>query len=163
MDLFIIRHGDAAPLGEGGIQDDAERPLTEKGVAQAKLLTEGLPRHGVRLGVVLSSPLVRAWQTAENMLKDWATPAPELRECDELKPGTKRRKLARRLRDVGAEAIALVGHQPDLGEFAGWLIGSRKAQIDLAKAGVIYIRCPEDVGKGGGELVWMVTPEWLTK
>src|SRR5437588_10197484 len=128
MDLYLIRHGDAAPLGEGGVQEDAERPLTEKGISQSKLLSEGLPRHGVRPGVVLSSPLVRAWQTAESMLKGWATPAPELRECDELKPATKRRKLARRIRDVGGQAIALVGHQPDLGEFAGWLIRRRKAQ-----------------------------------
>src|SRR5437773_10634519 len=146
MDLYIIQHGDAAPLGEGGVQDDAERPLTEKGVDQAKLLMKGLPRHDVRPGVVLSSPLVRAWQTAENMLKEWATPAPELRECDELKPGTKRRKRDRRLRDVGGEAIALVVHQPDLREFGGCLIGCRKAQIELAKAAVIYMCFPYELG-----------------
>lgn len=163
MDVYLIRHGDAVPLGEGGVKEDAQRPLTKKGVAQAKRLTDGLQRHDVLPGVVLSSPLVRAWQTAENLLKDWPTPAPDLRECDELTPGTPRRQLARRLRDVGGEAVALVGHQPDLGEFAGWLIGGKKAQIDVAKAGVLYIRCPETVGKGRGELVWMVSPEWFTE
>jgi phosphohistidine phosphatase SixA len=54
-----------------------------------------------------------------------------------------------------------VGHQPDLGEFAAWLIGSKKAQIDIAKAGVAFIHCEKEVTKGGGSLEWLVPPEWL--
>jgi phosphohistidine phosphatase SixA len=53
-----------------------------------------------------------------------------------------------------------VGHQPDLGEWTAWLIGSKKAHIDLAKAGVAFLACPDGTRKGGGSLVWLVTPDW---
>jgi phosphohistidine phosphatase SixA len=57
--------------------------------------------------------------------------------------------------------MALVGHQPDLGFYAGWLIGSKSAQVDLAKAGVARITCDDKPGKGRGMLIWLVTPEWF--
>ena len=161
MNLYLIRHADAVPVGEQGITDDGERPLTTTGVVQARGLATGLQGHGVRLDLVLSSPLVRARQTAEEMLRNWKQPSPELRPCEELEPGFKRRKLARVLRQCGAEAVALVGHQPDLGELAAWLIGSRRARIDLAKAGVAAINCDDDPGKGAGVLEWLVTADWL--
>ena len=57
-------------------------------------------------------------------------------------------------------AVWLVGHQPDLGEWCAWLIGSRKVQIDLSKGGVAYVKC-EDAPGNAGTLVWIVTHEWL--
>jgi phosphohistidine phosphatase len=117
--------------------------------------------RGIRLGMVLTSPLLRARQTAEGMLREWPHPAPELRVCDELAPGGKRRKLSRFLREVGSDKVALVGHQPDLGEYAAWLIASKKAHVELAKAGVAYMICNPPLGKKDGTLVWLVTPDWL--
>lgn len=161
MELYLIRHADALALGVGGTSSDAERPLSEEGVAQGRLLAEGLRRQGVQLELVLSSPLVRARQTAEEMLRYWAAP-PRLQACEELAPGGRSRRLAKYLRGVDAERVALVGHQPDLGLHAAWLIGSKKAQIEVAKAGVLFIHCPGVPGKGCGELRWLVTPAWLT-
>ena len=80
--------------------------------------------------------------------------------CDALAQGGKRRKLTRFLRDLGVDTVALVGHMPDLGEYAAWLIGSRKGQVDLAKAGVARIVCEGRPGKGDGVLTWLITPEW---
>jgi phosphohistidine phosphatase SixA len=65
------------------------------------------------------------------------------------------------LRNLPAEAIAVVGHLPDLGFHTGWLIGSKKAQIDYAKGGVARVHFPSKPEKGSGVLVWLVTPEWL--
>lgn len=161
MDLYVIRHADAAPLGEGGITRDSDRPLTKKGEEQAKRLATGFQNQGIRLGMVLTSPLVRARQTAEGMLQAWPNPAPELRVCEELAPGGKRRKLSRFLRELGSNPVALVGHQPDLGEFVAWLIGSKKAELDLAKGGIAFVLCEREPGKGRGRLAWLVTPEWL--
>jgi phosphohistidine phosphatase SixA len=64
------------------------------------------------------------------------------------------------LNDLNEDAVALVGHMPDLAEFAAWLIGSRKTQLDLDKAGVACIRCQEGLDKGDGMLLWLVTPQW---
>ncbi|HLJ93467.1 MAG TPA: phosphohistidine phosphatase SixA [Gemmataceae bacterium] len=161
MDLYVIRHADAAPLGEGGIATDADRPLTKKGQDQAKQLASGLSARRIRLGVVLTSPLRRALETAERMLQEWPNPAPQLRVCQELAPGGKRRKLSRVVSELGSDTVALVGHQPDLGRYIAWLIGSKKTQLDLAKAGVAHVVCEKDLGKGEGALALLVAPEWL--
>jgi phosphohistidine phosphatase len=161
MDVYLIRHAEAKPLGEDGILNDEDRPLTEAGEAQARDLAAGLQRHGVHLNALLTSPLVRARQTAEGMLRQWSLPAPPLQECEYLLPGFKPKKLTRFLRDLSVDAVGLVGHMPDLAEYAAWLIGSRKARLDLAKAGVAYIAFADKPRKGEGTLAWLVTPEWV--
>ena len=159
MDLYLIRHAEAHPLDDK-ITDDAERPLTDAGRATARALATTLTRLGVKLDVVATSPLLRARQTAEEILSQWPAP-PELRVAAELSPGGKRRKVALGLRKLGKGAVGLVGHQPDLGELAAWLIGSRKAQVDFDKAGVALIHCPDEPGKSAGSLVWLATPAWF--
>ena len=160
MDLYIIRHAEAQALGEGGIKDDADRPLTEAGHAQCGPLAAALQRQGVRLERVVASPLLRARQTAEGLLQNLAPPTPELHLCDHLKPGGKRRKLTRFLYGLGGNAIAIVGHMPDLSFYAGWLIGSKMAQIEIAKAGMVCVHFEDEPDKGAGVLHWLVTPDW---
>src|SRR5207248_11201981 len=86
---------------------------------------------------------------------------PALQVAEELAPGARARQLGRFLRGLNAAAVALVGHQPDLGAWVAWVIGSRKAQIELAKAGVAHISCPDGPRQGSGPLLWLVTPEWF--
>jgi phosphohistidine phosphatase len=160
MDLFLIRHAEAVDR-QGFAGNDEERPLTEAGLAQAKALGKGLVGHRVRLDMLLTSPLVRSQQTAQGMLETWGTPVPELRVCEDLAPGARRKKLARCLRALGVESVGLVGHMPDLGDFTAWLLGDKAIQIDLAKAGVVHVSCPQPPDKGSAALVWMITPEWL--
>jgi len=161
VNLYLIRHAEAVPLGESGITEDAARPLTAAGQEQVKSLAAGLQHKGIRPTVVLTSPLLRARQTAEGLVGEFAAPAPEVRICEDLAPGGKRRRITRFVKELGAESVALVGHEPDLGELAAWLIGSKKAAIDLAKSGVACIRCKTGPGKLRGSLVWLVTPQWL--
>jgi phosphohistidine phosphatase len=160
VDLYLIRHAEAHDLGERGVTEDAERPLTEQGEAQARQVGAGLQRRGVRPGVVLTSPLLRARQTAELLAAQWSSPVPEVQALAALAPGSKRRKLARALNDLGQQQVFLVGHLPDLAEWAAWLIGSRKARLDLPKAGVAHIHCQEALDKGVGTLGWLVPPGW---
>jgi len=158
MDLFLIRHAEAVDRKEFAGNDE-ERPLTEAGQAQAKGLGTGLSAHKVRLDLLLTSPLVRAQQTAQGMLETWKGAVPELRVCEELAPGARRKKLARYLRALEVESLGLVGHMPDLGDFTAWLLGDKAISIDLAKAGVVHVRCDQPPDKGAAALVWMVTPE----
>ena len=160
MDLYIIRHADAQPLGEGGIENDGDRPLTAMGRAQCGPLAKALQGNGVVLERLVTSPLLRARQTAEEMLEHLSSPTPELHTCDHLAPGGKRRKLTRFLRGLGAQSVAIVGHMPDLGLYASWLIGSKKVQIDLAKAGAACIHFEDKPDKAEGVLTWLVTPQW---
>jgi phosphohistidine phosphatase len=160
MELYLIRHADALPVGHDGVADDEERPLSDEGRAQGRALGAALQRQGVRFDVVAVSPLVRARQTAEALLEGWPAPAPEVVPCDHLGPGGKRKRLTRFLRGLQGESIALVGHNPDLSVYAGWLIGDKKVQLELAKAGVARIDFDSVPGKNNGVLAWMVTPEW---
>jgi phosphohistidine phosphatase len=161
MELYLIRHAEAVPLGENNIETDADRPLTELGQTQAKGVATGLQRKGVALQLILTSPLLRARQTAEGLVQAWSGAAPEVQVCEELTPGTKPRKLAKAIKQFEREPVALVGHEPDLSAWAAWVIGSKRAQVALAKAGVAHITCPDGVGKGGGTLLQLLTPDWL--
>jgi len=158
VDLYLIRHAEAKALTENDVMNDEDRPLTDEGEAQARRLGTGFHARGLRLGALLSSPLLRAKQTAEGILNHWPELAPQVQVCEELAPSLKAKRLARCLRDLEVPSAGLVGHMPDLGEFLGWLIGSRKLSVDLAKAGVAKVTC-EKVRKGEGTLEWLVTPE----
>ncbi len=162
MDLYLIRHAHALALGERGITADDERPLSEQGERQSEQIAAGLQRRGVKIDLLLTSPLLRTRQTAEAFVRLGPPLVGELQSCDDLAPGGKRKRLARTLLGLDQSAVGLVGHQPDLGEFAAWLIGDRNVRIELAKAGVACVRCDGSPKKGGGALMWLVTPEWLT-
>jgi len=160
VNIFLIRHADALALGERGITQDADRLLSEEGEAQARALGAGLQRKGIQLAKIVTSPFRRAHQTAEGILRVWETPPPEVHVCAHLTPDGRPKKLAKFLRGLGSDNIALVGHQPHLGYCTAWLIGGKKAQIEIAKAGVACVACDEP-RKGAGLLRWLVPPEWL--
>jgi phosphohistidine phosphatase len=160
LDIYIIRHADALALGERGVTADEDRPLSERGEAQSRAVGAVLLRHGITLDKVITSPYLRARQTAEEMLRSWPPPLPEVHVCADLAPDGKPKKLARFLRGLGSSNIALVGHQPHLGIWTGWIIGSKNANIDLAKAGIVHVTCDRPK-KGLGILHWMVDPEWF--
>jgi phosphohistidine phosphatase len=160
MNFCMIRHADAVPVDPTGAMKDADRPLTDKGLGQCKALAATLKRRGIVLGKLISSPYLRARQTAEEVLKFLTEPRPELLMCEHLIPDAKEKKLNRYLRTIEEETVTLVGHMPDLAVYAGWLIGSKKAQVAFAKAGVAWIECETGPTKGGGVLTWLLTPDW---
>ena len=162
MDIYLIRHTEAVDPEQAGDMSDFDRPLTEAGRAQAEQLAKGLPIRGAHIQRLLVSPLVRARQTAEPLIAAWGLNGDGVVECDELAPGGRRRKLARRLTRQPAPAVGLVGHRPDLNDFAAWLIGNKRVRIALDKGGVALIRTDGDeVDKGAGELIWLLPERWV--
>jgi phosphohistidine phosphatase len=161
MDLYLIRHADALALGERGITDDAARPLSEKGEHQSQQVGDTLRKQGITLDKLVTSPLVRARQTTDLILKHWDGAPPEVHVCEDLAPDAKARKLARFLRKLGGQHIALVGHLPHIAHWACWLLGAKKAHIEMAKAGIALITCGDGPRKGTGALQWLVTPAWF--
>jgi phosphohistidine phosphatase len=160
LHLYLIRHADAVPHGDTSFADD-DRPLSELGRRQAEALGKALAEHGVNFDVILCSPLPRAQETVEGLLAGLSEPTPPVEYTAELAPGAKPRKLDREIVKHEGTSIALVGHQPDLGEYAARLIGSKKASVAVAKAGVACVACEEPPDKGCGSLVWLITPEWI--
>lgn len=158
MDLYLIRHADALPLGERGTDDDWDRPLSAKGEKQSAALGKMLQRRGVVLDQLVASPLLRAQQTAQ-ILRRQLQRKPEVLTAEALAPDGKFRKLGKFLRVLEGQSFGLVGHMPHLAEWTGWLIGARDLQLEFAKAGVAHVHCGELPAKGLGVLHWLVTPE----
>ena len=114
MRLFLVRHAEAAP-GE----PDELRPLTEAGRETARALGNRLAADGVRPDVVLSSPLLRARETATEIAR--ATGA-EAEANDQLAPGATTDDIRAAIAGRG-ETVLVVGHQPDCGQVAAELGG----------------------------------------
>jgi phosphohistidine phosphatase len=157
--LFLVRHAIAAEHGEDW-PNDAERPLTRKGIARMQDVARGLGALGVEIQVVLTSPLLRARQTAE-LLAAELTPGPAVVVVSALEPGVAPTKV---VDAIGAHAtatgIALVGHEPGLGELAAWLVGAR-APFPLKKGGVCRIDLAGVPPANPGQLIWLATPRML--
>jgi len=158
-ELYLIRHALAADRGDAW-PDDAKRPLTEEGMSRMRKAARGLARLGVSVDVVLASPLVRARQTAEIVASALA-PRPTLVNAESLAPdGSFAAVIADLEKHVRKTRLALVGHEPGIGELAARLIGSRHA-IEFKKGAVCRIDVTAIPPSGPGELRWLVTPKIL--
>jgi phosphohistidine phosphatase len=157
--LYLVRHAIAAERGDEW-PDDTKRPLTSKGAARMREIAKGLRELNVTVDVVLTSPLVRAKQTAQ-LLVDALKPAPALAVVQALVPGTAAAQVGEALDQFRrSRRIAIVGHEPGIGELAAWLLGA-KTPIPFKKGGVCRIDVASLPPSGGAELVWMATPKML--
>lgn len=157
MELYFLRHGIAADVGPEG-SGDAGRPLTAEGIQKTKEEARGLRRLGVRPDVLLSSPLVRARQTAEIVRHALGL---DSRLVDALAPGCDIALLRDLLGEYrSAERIMVVGHEPDFSQLVGTLTGG--SRILLKKGGLARVDL-ETVDKGAGTLVWLLPPLALRK
>jgi phosphohistidine phosphatase len=159
MNVYLLRHAHAVAVGEQGVQTDEERPLSAQGHQQMKLVANAVKKLGLKFDQVLTSPLRRAQETTQDLCTGAGIPPTVLETCDQLEPGVPTKKLMKRLRSLEANDVLLVGHAPDLGEHAAWLIGSRDCQVEIAKAGMALVRCEAPPRKGVGTLVWLIAPE----
>jgi phosphohistidine phosphatase len=158
MQLYIMRHAIAA-LREKWIGPDEDRPLTRAGRARMRLASRGLRAIGVRFDIIISSPLIRALQTAEIVAREFNYKSP-IEICPALAPGLKPELLFQFLAAFpDASSLLMVGHEPDLGNLALTLLGgAHPDRFPLRKGGVCRVdvdRMPPD---GPGTLVWAVTP-----
>ncbi|MSO49964.1 MAG: phosphohistidine phosphatase SixA [Acidobacteria bacterium] len=157
--LFLIRHAIAEERGEAW-PEDGLRPLTAKGAARMKKIAERLVALDETADVVLTSPLTRAVETAR-ILKAVCTPSPSISIVDELAPDHTPAATAAALGKVKAPTrVAVVGHEPDLGAFAAWLIGARTPLV-FKKGGVARIDLPAWPPTRAGQLVWLASPKIL--
>jgi phosphohistidine phosphatase len=158
--LYLVRHAIAEPRGDAW-PDDAKRPLTEDGIKRWRRQAAGLVALDARPDLILTSPFARARQTADYLAAAWPKP-PKVVELAALQVGARPRDVLKVLEPSGKHAsLALVGHEPGLGELAALLVGFKTAQ-PFRKGGVARI----DVAilpppAGSGILQWWLTPRIL--
>ena len=164
MNIYLLRHGDAVDRLTGGYARDEERPLTEKGQQEARIAAESLRALGVTIAEIFASPLIRATQTA-SVATEILRPTRGLTRCEALAPGGTPEGIVAALAGIGAdEAALLVGHMPDLGELAGWLIwGDPLVAVPFRTGGLCRITVSTPPMPGQGDFRWFAPPKLLRK
>ncbi|HEY0605077.1 MAG TPA: phosphohistidine phosphatase SixA [Herpetosiphonaceae bacterium] len=156
MKIFFMRHGIAEPA-HGSVKDH-DRALTEEGRSQVSQIAQAMQRLSIKPDVILTSPLVRARQTAEIVAPALEAP---LETANELQPGAILDDLQRLLRRYPQETVMLVGHEPDFSALAARLINADERGILLKKGGMIRIDIDGRPQAGRGRLVMSLTPKTM--
>jgi phosphohistidine phosphatase len=161
MNIYFIRHGIAGDRAE--YPTEAERPLTDIGRKKTKKVAKRLFDLDIRFDIILTSPLVRAMQTAqifqEAKLSKKVEPFESLAPNGDINIWVNWYALKK-----DYHSIALVGHQPDLGNWAEILIwGKTQEKLIVKKAGIIGVRIFTDgTPINNGELFLLNSPKWFT-
>jgi phosphohistidine phosphatase len=159
LELYLIRHGIAADRGEE-YPDDSKRPLTSAGIKRLQREARALDTLEVGFDHIIASPLLRTKQTAD-VLAESLKSKPTVTTSDSLAPaGTPAAVIQELGRHMRKGRIALVGHEPNIGELAGRLIGAR-VPLEFKKGGICRIDFDVFPPKGTGQLRWFVPPRML--
>jgi phosphohistidine phosphatase len=157
--LYLVRHAIASDKGDA-YPDDAARPLTAEGMAKFRKAARGLADLGVEVDRVLTSPLVRARQTADILAAELPGHAPVV-ETAALQPGVPFERLIEALAGcTDCAAVAIVGHEPGIGDAAARLIGSASA-FEFKKGAVCRVDFESWPPRPPGTLHWFLTPKVL--
>jgi phosphohistidine phosphatase len=157
--LYVVRHAIAAERGDD-YPDDSKRPLTGEGMARFRKAGRGLVEIGVEVDLILTSPFVRARQTAD-ILSEQLRGHPPVVETNALVPGAAHADLIAELANHSKRsALALVGHEPGIGMAAARLIGAKGA-FEFKKGAVCRIDVSSLPPAGPGRLIWFATPKML--
>ena len=159
LELYLIRHGIAAERGKEW-PDDSKRPLTPDGISRLRKTARGLNAIGVGFDQIVTSPLVRTRQTVDVFAEELKSKPPVV-TADALAPaGTPASVIQEIAKHVRKPRVALVGHEPNLGELAAELIGSH-TPLEFKKGGICRIDFDVLPPKGAGALRWFLTPKIL--
>lgn len=161
--VFVIRHAEAEEPVEAAKarRNEAQRQLTETGRRDMRKAARGLAMLVDEMGLILSSPLVRAVETAK--ILHGAFPKAELKEEKLLSPGFDPGELLDAIAgDTGP--IALVGHEPDLSQWIGYMTtGSPRSLVRMKKGSVCCLDLGNGTAAGEAQLAWLLTLKQLTR
>jgi phosphohistidine phosphatase len=164
MNLYLMRHGIAVAADDLGVIQDNERPLTGKGIKRMRRAARGLRRLEIEFDGILTSPLLRARQTADIVAAALGMES-RLEEITELAPESSVRHLVFGLtRYQDRDHLLLVGHQPLLGQTLASLIDpspGAKLEFDLGKGSLCRVEIAGLPANSPGVLHWLMTAKQL--
>jgi phosphohistidine phosphatase len=163
MELLIVRHGvaeDKDAFARTGKSDD-KRPLTDKGRKKMKRASRGLCAIVPQIGLLVSSPLTRARETAAYVAGAYDIDVSEVAEV--LRPESTFEEFVEWLRPRAATSpVCIVGHEPHLSGLATWLTsGSKESRMELTKGGACLLTFDGPPKKAGATLSWLLTSKQL--
>jgi phosphohistidine phosphatase len=163
MDLYFLRHGVAVDLEVGGGLSDAERPLTAEGQRKMRAIAKGMSALELSFDLVLSSPALRAWQTARIAARG-LNALEQLKLADCLAPGADPKQIVENLRrlDPALQRVLLVGHEPDLSQLVSLLVaGNTSLGVVFKKGGLCKLAVESLKPSRCAALEWLLTPKQL--
>jgi len=163
MQLYIVRHGIAVDREDPKCPADPERFLTDEGTEKTQEVAKGVSEVAAVPDLMLTSPYLRAVQTAEVFAAALEYPKKKIRKSDLLLPGAEPLQLFRELgKDKDLSTVFVFGHAPHLDDLIATAIGTKHHISSLKKAGVALVELKRLVPPSG-ELVWLATPKLLRK
>jgi phosphohistidine phosphatase len=163
MEIYIVRHGIAIDREDPKCPPDPERYLTEEGVEKTKRVAAAVAALGATPDLLLSSPYVRAMQTAEIFASALDYSKQKIRRTDLLLPGAEPSLFFRELaKDKQTSTLFVFGHAPQLDDIIAAALGSKHHITSLKKAGVALLELKR-VSPPNGQLVWLAPPKLLRR
>ncbi len=157
----MLRHGEAGNR-QKMIAADTKRALTAVGREEIAEVAKGMSRLKINLDKILTSPLVRARETADIVAKNQKTATVE--EWGELKPEGSRKEFYERLSKLRSDSTVLVvGHEPYLSTMILEIMGSPSGHLMLKKGGLARLQVSAFAPKIRGELRWLLSPKLIKK
>jgi phosphohistidine phosphatase len=159
MILYLVRHGIAIDRTDPKAPPEPDRSLTAKGVQKTRSAALGLKELDVNPDVFITSPYVRAAQTAEIFAEALGFAPEKIRASEALKPAGNPEEVLKEIAKLKGREVICFGHAPHLDQMIAHLVGARGDFTSLRKAGVA---CLERKSSGGRwELHWILTPKML--
>lgn len=163
MQLYIVRHGIAIDREDPKCPPEAERYLTEEGIERTKQVAEAIAGLGIHADLMISSPYVRAMQTAAVFASELEYSKQKIRRTDSLLPGAEPGAFLRELaREKDASTVFCFGHAPHVDGLLAAAVGASRHITSMKKAGVALVELKR-LSPPNGQLVWLVTPKLLRK
>jgi phosphohistidine phosphatase len=163
MQLYVVRHGIAIDREDPKCPSDPERYLTEEGIEKTKRVAAAVAALDASADLLLSSPYVRAMQTAEIFATALGYAKQRIRQSDLLLPGGEPSLFFRELaKDKQTSTLFIFGHAPHLDELIATALGSKHHLTALKKAGVAVLELKR-VSPPSGQLLWLATPKILRR
>lgn len=157
--LYISRHGEAVNIGAPGVFSDFDRHLSEEGQAKIAKQAKGLQRLGAHWDKILTSPLVRARQTAELLNRDVGAP---IEFCDALGDSPSLGQIQKILAGLAEKRILLVSHQPFIVQLTAYLLtGRRDVSFNYSTGTMACLQSYQLQDEPRGELAWFMSSETL--
>ena len=160
MFIYILRHAIAVQRGAAGYPND-DRPLTDDGKEKMRKEARGIATLIDKVDVILTSPLIRAQDTA-TIAAEALGADHKVEVCKELLPGSSAKKLLLYLAKYkNLDHIMIVGHEPDLGFLASALLGSEHSIVEFKKGAMCCIEISSLPPREAGTLHWHLQPKQL--
>lgn len=161
MELILVRHAQAEDVDGSQIKTDFERPLTTKGIKQAKNLAKAIQKYIDPETYFASSPLIRAWETMEVLCEKLGREKTDFEVWNPLAIPMDFEKLRESLFESTGKKMVLVGHMDDLAQFAAKIVGCPGGALHFRKGSAASIVWEGNLRWGTGRLNWWITPEWI--